>query len=110
MPLHINNQDIAIDNEGYLKEINDWSEPVATAIAQTENIVLTEEHWQVIHWLRDFYHEFGLTPIMRVVVKEYGKAYPQQSIDSAYFMKLFSGTPLKVATKIAGLPKPSHCF
>ncbi len=106
----LNGQSLEIDAEGYLLDLTAWNVEIATFIAQTENIVLTAEHWEIIYWLRDFYQQFGLTPIMRVVIKEFAKQHGKDKGTSSHFMRLFSGTPLKVATKIAGLPKPTHCI
>ena len=110
MSFTINHETIETDGEGYLCRLNDWNREVAIQIAKSEKIELTEQHWEIIYFLRDFYQEYQLTPVMRITVKEFAKQVGKEKSTSPIFMRLFSGTPLRVATKIAGLPKPTHCL
>ena len=57
------------DKEGYLKHLNDWTPEVAQWLAQSENITLKVEHWEVINALRGFYANTGISPAMRILVK-----------------------------------------
>lgn len=98
------------DAEGYLKNLEDWSPAVAEEIARQEGLELTPEHWELIHFLRDMYQEFGVIPPMRVLVKAIGQKLSPEKGNSIYLMKLFTGTPVRLASKIAGLPKPSNCL
>ena len=54
----INNQKIEADKEGYLSNKSNWSEQLALIIAEGENIEMTENHWEVVHFVRDFYLEY----------------------------------------------------
>ncbi len=101
---------IPTDKEGYLKNLDDWSEIVAEAIAQQDGIHLTEQHWEIINLLRDFYQQFEISPAMRVLVKTVGQQLGKDKGRSIYLMKLFPESPAKFATKIAGLPKPTNCL
>jgi TusE/DsrC/DsvC family sulfur relay protein len=58
-----------LDKEGYLVDLNDWSESVATELAARTGLELTQEHWQIITILRDFYRTTGVSPTMRPLVK-----------------------------------------
>lgn len=107
--LRVNDCEIAIDKEGYLKNLNDWSEPVAEAIALQEGITLTEQHWEVIHLLRRFYQTYEIAPAMRVLVKTVGLELGELKGRSIYLSQLFPKNVAKQACKIAGLPKPTHC-
>lgn len=103
-------QAAAIDKEGFLKTLNEWNPGVAKFLAENEHIQLNDDHWEIIYLLREFYQEFDLSPAMRPLVK-----YIQQSTDelkgsSIYLLKLFPGSPAKIASKIAGLPKPENCL
>ena len=100
---------ISRDPEGYLKEVNDWNELVAQSIALEEDIELSDEHWQVIHYIRDFYFEFQTSPSIRPLVKYLAKMLPEGKGNSLYLQVLFPDGPAKQATKIAGLPKPARC-
>ena len=98
------------DPQGFLLNLEDWNPTVAEVIAQDESIVLTEAHWEVIHLLRDFYQEFELSPAMRILVKQCGEKLGEDKGSSIYLLGLFPGSPAKIASKIAGLPKPTNCL
>ena len=61
---------LKLDKEGYLLEVVDWNEAVATQLAQGERIALTDEHWALIHLVRAFYDKFEVSPAMRPLVKQ----------------------------------------
>lgn len=98
------------DKDGFLLNLNDWNEQTAIAIATSENITLTDEHWQVIHLLRQFYQQFELSPAMRPLVKYVGQHLGAEKGKSLYLLSLFPNSPAKLASKIAGLPKPDNCL
>ncbi|GHA86954.1 TusE/DsrC/DsvC family sulfur relay protein [Modicisalibacter luteus] len=101
---------IALDPEGYLADLEDWTPEVAHALAVREGRVLTEEHWEVIEVLRDFYRRYEMAPAMRPLVKAVGQALGPDKGKSLHLMKLFPESPAKVAARIAGLPKPTNCL
>lgn len=100
----------AVDAEGFLQDINSWTPEIAEQIALQENISLTAEHWEIIHLIRKFYHQFDLSPAMRPLVKFAAKELGENKGKSIYFMQLFPPSPAKIAAKIAGLPKPANCL
>ncbi|MFP4137716.1 MAG: TusE/DsrC/DsvC family sulfur relay protein [Halomonas sp.] len=108
--LTIPDQKIPLDPEGYLVDRQDWSEAVAEALAEEEGICLTDEHWEVIRVLRDFYARFEQAPAMRPLVKAVGQALGPEKGRSIHLMRLFPGSPAKVGARLAGLPKPTHCL
>ncbi len=110
MSLKIGQRHIAVDKEGYLKHLDDWNKDVAEAIAYRENLSLTDEHWEIIELLRDFYRQFEISPAMRVLVKQTGNKLGPEKGRSIYLMKLFPPSPAKIASKIAGLPRPTNCL
>jgi len=94
---------IDVDEDGFIQNPSDWSEEIAIAIATTEDVNdLTENHWKVINYLRDYYQQFGIAPMIRKLCKETG--YPLKDI-----YEMFPSGPAKGACKIAGLPKPTGC-
>ena len=107
--LVINDKQIPLDKQGYLENLGDWSPAVAAEIASREAISLTAEHWEVINLLRDFYAAHGLSPMMRVLVKQMKETYGQDKGSSIYLMQLFPEYPALIASKIAGLPRPTNC-
>ncbi|WP_444933472.1 TusE/DsrC/DsvC family sulfur relay protein [Microbulbifer sp. JTAC008] len=108
--LVVNGQEIPLDKEGYLRNLSDWSRDAALQLANAEGIELTEEHWQVIGLLQEFYREFELSPAMRPLVKYIGQHLGAEKGRSIYLMQLFPPSPAKMASKIAGLPKPTNCL
>lgn len=101
---------IATDHQGYLKHVSDWNEGIAKIIANKEEIELTEAHWEVILFVRDFYLEFKTSPAIRILVKAVGQKLGADKGNSKYLYTLFPMGPAKQATKIAGLPKPAKCL
>jgi tRNA 2-thiouridine synthesizing protein E len=108
--LIFNGQEIATDKQGYLLDSTLWDVALANEIATLEAITMTEEHWQVIYFVRDFYEEFNTSPAIRALVKAMQNKYGEEKISSRYLYKLFPDGPAKQATKIAGLPKPARCI
>ncbi len=93
---------MATTEEGYLKNYMDWTEAWAQEIAALHNINLTEKHWEVLRWLRKKQEE-GVALTIRKVANS-GLA------DIKQFYQLFPGGPLKISSKIAGIPKPVSCI
>ena len=108
--LEFNNKQIETDKQGYLLDSNDWCEELAPIIAEQENITLSEQHWEVVHFVRDFYVEYNTSPAIRMLVKVMAQKLGEEKGNSMYLYKLFPKGPAKQATKIAGLPKPARCI
>ncbi|WP_027966828.1 TusE/DsrC/DsvC family sulfur relay protein [Halomonas halocynthiae] len=108
--LTVNGQQVALDPEGYLVDLSDWSHAVAQALAVDEGLLLTDEHWEVIEVLRNFYQRFESAPPMRPLVKFVGQQLGADKGRSIYLMTLFPGSPAKRAARLAGLPKPANCL
>jgi len=100
---------IETDAQGYLKDATQWDESLAETIAAIEGIELSDDHWQVVRYVRKFYQEFNTSPSIRPLVKYLGKVLPPEKGNSLYLQVLFPEGPAKQATKIAGLPKPARC-
>ncbi|NQX89607.1 MAG: TusE/DsrC/DsvC family sulfur relay protein [Halioglobus sp.] len=100
----------AFDNEGFLRELSDWSPTVAEQLADAEGIALTEAHWEILYLLRTYYDEYNSTPAMRSLVKYCASKLGADKGKSVYLLSLFPGSPVKLGSKIAGLPKPHNCL
>ncbi|MDN5681567.1 MAG: sulfurtransferase TusE [Ewingella sp.] len=103
-------REIETDAQGYLKNSADWHEDLAPILAEEEEIVLTEAHWEVVRFVREFYLEFNTSPAIRMLVKAMAQKYGEEKGNSRYLFRLFPKGPAKQATKIAGLPKPVKCL
>ncbi|CEO38891.1 sulfurtransferase TusE [Photobacterium kishitanii] len=108
--LEFNGVQIDTDAQGYLKNVDDWSEDLVTLLAAEEAIELSEAHWEVIRFVRGFYLEFNTSPAVRMLVKAMAKQYGEEKGSSRYLYRLFPKGPAKQATKLAGLPKPVKCI
>jgi tRNA 2-thiouridine synthesizing protein E len=94
---------VEVDEDGFIQDPACWNENVAMALAKTEDVeALTEDHWKVVNYLRKYYQEFGIAPMVRKVCKETG-------FDLKTIYELFPSGPAKGACKVAGLPKPTGC-
>ncbi len=101
--LKVGDRVVVLDEDGFLDNADDWNEEVAAALASTEEVEeLTEEHWEIINYLRKYYADFGVVPMVRKLLKDTGKT-------QAEIYNLFPSGPGKGACKIAGLPKPTGC-
>lgn len=109
MGIEVNGKVLETDEEGYLANLNDWTPDVATAMAKDEDVELTENHWEVINFLREYYEEYQIAPAVRVLTKAIGKKLGPDKGNSKYLYELFPYGPGKQACKYAGLPKPTGC-
>lgn len=100
----------AFDKEGFLRDLSDWDTQVADQIATKEKLELTPAHWEVIQLLRAYYSEYESSPAMRALVKYCALKLGPDKGKSMYLLQLFPGSPAKIGSKIAGLPKPDNCL
>ena len=95
---------LELDEDGHLKNLNDWDKEVAKEFAKLEGIEeLNDRHWIVIEFMRKEFEEKGDAPSIRKLTKESG-------VDTKELYALFPKGPAKKAAKIAGLPKPKGCI
>lgn len=104
------NTTLKLDKDGHLQKLNDWSIQAAEQLANSEDITLTEAHWEIIYLLKDFYQTYQLSPAMRPLVKYLAQQLGKEKGRSIYLMSLFPPSPARVASKIAGLPRPENCL
>ncbi|EKT58470.1 sulfurtransferase TusE [Providencia sneebia] len=108
--LLFNGQEIETDAQGYLINSQQWSEELIPLLAEQENITLTDEHLEIIRFVRHFYLEFNTSPAIRMLVKAVSQQFGEEKGNSRYLYRLFPKGPAKQATKLAGLPKPVKCI
>jgi len=101
--LTLGGKDVEIDEDGFIQDPEIWNEDVAKDLAKTEGVEsMGEDHWKLVHYLRDYYLKFGIAPMIRKLCKETG-------FDLKYVYEMFPSGPAKGACKVAGLPKPTGC-
>jgi tRNA 2-thiouridine synthesizing protein E len=95
---------IAVDSEGYLKHLDDWSEAFARALARREGLALTPAHWEVIRFLRAHFAEHGVQPQVRVMVRHFTQVWGAQRGSNHHLHDMFPrGGPQKQGNRLAGL-------
>jgi len=107
--IEVNGKSLETDEEGYLSNLSDWEEGAATAMAKEEDIDLSDDHWEIINFLREYYESYQVAPAVRVLTKAVGKKLGKDKGNSKYLYQLFPYGPGKQACKFAGLPKPTGC-
>jgi tRNA 2-thiouridine synthesizing protein E len=102
--LMVKGQPIETDSEGYLRNLDDWSEDFVLALAQQEGLNLTDEHWQLIHFLRDYYAEHGVQAQVRAMIWHFAKVWGPERGNNHYLHDIFPrGGPQKQGNRLAGL-------
>lgn len=100
----VNGEELETGEENFLLEAN-FSDDVPPVIAEAEKITLTDEHWQVINYLREKYKEDGQTPNFRNMVAELDELH--EGVDwKKKLYELFPNMPARQGARVAGLPKP----
>ncbi len=107
MALEVNGSTIETNANGYLENLDDWNEDVAKAIAELEDVTLSDKSWDVINYLREEYFENGGNqPNERHMVKHFKSIWTDlDKVDTKALYNLFPRGPAKEAGKIAGLPE-----
>ena len=107
--INFDGQDYATDVQGFLKKRLSWSAELGTYMASLDGVTLTDEHWEVINYFREYYEDYNIPPPMRMVIRVFKKAFGEENANSRYMLKLFPEGATKAASKFAGLPKPKNC-
>jgi len=99
-----------VDEEGFLVNLTAWTKDIANEMAKGDDIDLSDEHWEVIDFLREYYEEYQIAPAVRVLTKAIGKKMGKDKGNSKYLYSLFPYGPGKQGCRFAGLPKPTGCI
>ncbi len=102
--IEVKGKKLEVNEEGFLVHPEKWTREVAMILAKKEEGIeaLTEDHWAVIEYIRNYYLEKSLAPMVRKLCKNTG-------FQLKYIYELFPSGPAKGACKVAGLPKPDGC-
>jgi TusE/DsrC/DsvC family sulfur relay protein len=90
------------DGDGYLTDMNAWTEDVGRAMAEADGYELDEAKWDQIMKARAYFEEFSSVPPIRKFAKFLNE-------DQNAVFKLWMTGPMKPITKYGGLPKPTGC-
>ena len=101
--VELGGKSIEIDEDGFIQDPDAWDEAVAADLAKTEGVEdLGDDHWKLVNYLREYYLEYSMAPMIRKLCKQTG-------FSLKYVYELFPSGPAKGACKVAGLPKPTGC-
>ncbi len=94
---------LEVDTDGFVQDFDAWSEALAQFLAGAAGMgALTQDHWKVLYFLREYYRENELAPPIRLLCRQTG-------LNLKTIYRLFPAGPARGACKIAGLPKPTGC-
>lgn len=102
-----NNYHERFDENGCLINSEDWSIEVAERFAMEEGVEMTDMHWEIIRFMREYYEEYRIPPMIKIVVKAVGRKLGPEKVNIGYLYELFPGGLEQQACKIAGLPSPT---
>jgi len=101
--MQVGDKTVDFDNDGFMVDAGLWDDEVARAIAGEEGIEeMSEDHWRIVKFIREYWEEHGLAPPVRLICQELGIGVRQ-------IYKLFTAGPARGACRVAGLPKPDGC-
>jgi len=96
-------ENIAVNEEGFMTNPNEWTKEIAEAIAKQEGIeALTADHWKIIDFCRETGLASGSAPTLRQITTGTG-------LSTKELFTLFPKGPAKKVAKISGLGKPEGC-
>lgn len=110
MEFEFNGRQYPVYAKGNLKNLGDWSRELAVFMAEKEGIQLNNDHWEVIDFLRDFYFKYGITPMVKLLMKNMRQKLGKHKSSKEYLYDLFPGGPARQGSRIAGLPEPQGCI
>ncbi len=97
-------QQIDVDEEGFLRDPDQWTRQIGEEIARENGIPeMTDRHWQVVDFMRTAYLDTGSAPSIRALGKTSGVPIKE-------LYALFPKGPAKLAARIGGIPKPRGCI
>ena len=95
-------KNIELSDDGYMVNFSQWNQEIGIEFAKVEDIEMTDSHWEVVNYLQD--QHLMDKPLSIRGIKKSGV------VNIKEFYKLFPAGPLKVSTRIAGIPKPKSCI
>ncbi len=102
--LKVNGHEVLTDSEGYLVNLDDWSESFTRALAQHDGLELTAEHWAVLRYLRDYYERHARQASVRDMIQHFREVWGKEKGSNVYLHKIFpKGGPQKQGNRLAGL-------
>ena len=83
---------------------------LAEYLGNKDGLELTEDHWEVIKFMRTYYIKYEITPMPKIIVKDLNNRTHSGKYNIKYLYQLFPRTPISHACKYAGIERPSGCI
>lgn len=104
--LMVDGREVLTDPEGYILNMDEWSEEFARALAEQENLVLTDEHWDVLNFIREYYDEHQVQAQVRDMIRHFRAAWGPERGTNHHLHDIFPmGGPQKQGNRLAGMRK-----
>ncbi len=107
--IEVGSKKIEVDEDGFLKDPNDWNEDVAKALAEDSRfgtpIELTDKHWELIRFVREFYEKENIDPPIHMLEHKVREVYGEEKADLTFINKIFPDGRVKGLARLAGLPE-----
>jgi tRNA 2-thiouridine synthesizing protein E len=104
--LMVDGQEVLTDQEGYILDMDAWSEGFARAQAAKEGLILTEDHWDVIRFIRAYYEEHNVQAQVRDMIRHFREAWGPERGNNHHLHDMFPiGGPQKQGNRVAGIRK-----
>jgi len=100
---------IPLDEDGHLVNGDDWSAELANHLATFDGLELSERHWRVIGFIREYYMRYKTVPMPKVIIKGLNKLEGTEFYTIKYLYALFPDTPMRRACRYSGVPQPAGC-
>ena len=101
---------IEVGENGFLENVDDWDRDVAEYFAEKEGIRMSDQHWEIANYLNDYYKQYQIAPMLKILVKEISRKFGPEKGNTLYLYQLYPAGPARQACKIAGLPSPTGCL
>lgn len=101
---------VKVHPSGNLVDPKVWNEALAVFMAEKESIILIDEHWKLIHYLRTFHLSYGITPMVKLLVDYLKDISHDRMANMDHLYTLFPEGPSRQGSRIAGLPMPQGCI
>jgi dissimilatory sulfite reductase related protein len=107
--VEIQGRSVTFGAAGFIRNFDDWNEEIANVVAQQEGLVLSECHWNVIRFVRDYFRRFEIPPSPRIIIREMGAELHAYRCTYRTLKELFPKGGCKQACRLAGLPDYYCC-
>ena len=101
----IDNREVEFNDFGYMLDFDEWDDEIANALATADDLKLTDDHWTIISFIRDFFGEYEVTPSATAVVKAVGDRITAEECTANIIDQLFPLDGYNQACRLAGLPE-----